>query len=138
MPSSPSVASLLDAIDLAGQNNPSAETDRRLYPLASDRVHRVCLALRGMQILDETYALRSAWRPSMAVGEIVERVLRPSVYLLQSVLDPGFRSDSMTFQLEAPVLNVLRQALRKILELVVRYCLRPTARDFRRLIRFVL
>ncbi|KAJ7938264.1 hypothetical protein B0H13DRAFT_1851711 [Mycena leptocephala] len=85
----------------------------------SVRVEQVCDTLKTVEISDESYALKERWIPPRPINEIIARVLRPSVCMLQSALDPHFCNFSDGgYHLSDSSYQKLAYTLRKQLELI--------------------
>ncbi|KAJ7912221.1 hypothetical protein B0H13DRAFT_1875030 [Mycena leptocephala] len=85
----------------------------------SIRVEHVCNTLKTIEISDETYALKEHWIPPRPINDIIARVLRPSVFMLQSALDPHYCNFSDGgYHLSAASYQKLAYTLQKQLELI--------------------
>ena len=83
-------------------------------------IERICGALRTLEISDADFALGEDWIPPMPIADIVQRVLRPSVFVLQKLLDPWFEGATRPpFTLSDRMHSLIQHALRKILQLAV-------------------
>lgn len=94
----------------------SGETD------ISSKLLRVCGTVDTLSISEEMYAMRDRWVPPMPVEDILHRVVRPAIFVLQQIVDPSFRGrDGGVIQLSEFALSALRESLRRILTLVARF-----------------
>ena len=85
-------------------------------------VERVCGALRSLEISDTDFALGANWVPPMPIAKIMERIVRPSMFVLQKLLDPWFGgSSSLPFAFSEQMHHLVQHALREILQLIVRF-----------------
>ncbi|KAJ7813080.1 hypothetical protein B0H13DRAFT_1925768 [Mycena leptocephala] len=85
----------------------------------SVRVGQVCDTLKTVEISDKSYALKERWIPPRPINEIIARVLCPSIFMLQSALDPHFCNFSDGgYHLSATSYQKLAYTLRKQLELI--------------------
>ncbi|KAJ7732741.1 hypothetical protein DFH07DRAFT_780851 [Mycena maculata] len=82
------------------------------------RFSETCMLLEELQISDADYALHEAWQPPIPVSDIVCRILRPSVFLLQRAVNPNFRDTIGFYHLLADVYDRFQQCIRKTLELM--------------------
>ncbi|KAJ6457211.1 hypothetical protein C8R45DRAFT_943183 [Mycena sanguinolenta] len=82
-------------------------------------VERVCGALCSLQISDADFVLGAEWVPPMPIARIMERVVRPSVFVLQKLLDPWFDgSSNLPFAFSDRMHGLVQHALRKVLQLI--------------------
>jgi hypothetical protein len=89
------------------------------HAIATD-IDRACQVLLMMEIDDSEYVLGEDWTPALPIPEILARIVRPSIYIVQQAVNPSFSMLEGHFHLPESTLRRLRSALRKILELVVR------------------
>lgn len=91
----------------------------------SDNVDRACFALRDVEVPVECYQNRATWIPPLPIDQILKRVVRPSVFILQRALDPTFSGDGGIFHLPDCSYRQLQRSFMKILQLLVCFSVHP-------------
>lgn len=86
-----------------------------------ERIFQAVPFLLSMHIDENTFALASTWEPPMAPAQIMSRVVRPSIFILQRCADPDFtREFSDKMFPSGPALKAFQSEIRKVLQILVR------------------
>ncbi len=86
-----------------------------------ERIFQAVPYLLSMHIDENTFALASTWKPPMEPAQIMSRVVRPSIFILQRCADPDFtREFSDKMFPSGPALKAYQSEIRKVLQILVR------------------
>ncbi|KAJ6592944.1 hypothetical protein B0H19DRAFT_1055605 [Mycena capillaripes] len=86
----------------------------------ANEVERACDSLLLFEISECEWELQKDWDPPLSIPDILSRVVRPSIFILQQAVNPSFARLEGTFHLPESTYRRLQASIRKLLELLAR------------------